>query len=142
MDHDLPVLAILSPEGTIRGVWANYACHAVTLSHNKVGGDWPGYAQQAIEDAHPGSIALFSIGCGADSNPTSGVVGDNVDRASRQGLEMARSVEAVLKAPMKPINDRLSTKEKPSNYSLAIFPIGKGGKISRRKKMPSGIMQG
>ena len=122
VDHDLPVLAILSPEGTIRGVWANYACHAVTLSHNKVGGDWPGYAQQAIEDAHPGSIALFSIGCGADSNPASGVVGDNVDKASRQGLEMARSVEAVLKAPMKPINDRLSTKEKTIELLLGDHP--------------------
>lgn len=122
VDHDLPVLTILSPEGTIRGVWANYACHAVTLSHNKVGGDWPGYAQQAIEDAHPGSIALFSIGCGADSNPTSGVVGDKVDLASRQGLAMAQSVESVLKGPMKPVKGPLFTKQKTIVLALGDLP--------------------
>ncbi len=122
VDHDLPVMAIKSPDGKIRGVWANYACHAVTLSHNKIGGDWPGFAQQAIEDSHPGIIALFSIGCGADSNPVSGVVGDKVDLASRQGLAMAQSVEAVLQAPMKPINGSLSTNQKTIDLALGDHP--------------------
>ena len=77
VDHDLPVLAARDPAtGKIRGIWATYACHAVTLSHNRVGGDWPGHAQEAMEDAFPGAVALVSIGCGADSNPTSGVTGD------------------------------------------------------------------
>lgn len=122
VDQDLPVMAIKTPEGTLRGVWVNYACHAVTLSHNKVGGDWPGYAQQAIEDSHPGIIALFSIGCGADSNPASGVVGDKVDVASRQGIDMARSVDAVLKGALKPVTGPFASKRQSVDLALADLP--------------------
>ena len=122
VDQDLPVLAIKTPEGKIRGVWVNYACHAVTLSHNKIGGDWPGYAQQAIEDAHPGIIALISIGCGADSNPASGVVGDMVDVASRQGNEMARVVDAVLSGALKPVTGSLVCKRQPVVLELEDLP--------------------
>ena len=32
----------------------NYACHATTLSFNRVHGDWPGTAMEAIERDHPG----------------------------------------------------------------------------------------
>ena len=122
VDQDLPVMAIKTPEGVLRGVWVNYACHAVTLSHNKVGGDWPGYAQQAIEDSHPGIIALISIGCGADSNPASGVVGDKVDVASRQGIDMARSVEDVLKGQLKPVNGAFASKQRSIELPLADLP--------------------
>ena len=70
-DHALPVLAARSPDGTLRAVVTTYANHAVTLSHNFIGGDWPGFAAAAIEDIHPGAVALVSIGCGADQNPNS-----------------------------------------------------------------------
>lgn len=104
VDHDLPVLVARDgATGDIRGLWASYACHAVTLSHNKVGGDWPGHAQQAMEDAFPGSIALVSAGCGADSNPDSGVTGDKVEIASRQGMEIAREVARLAKGNLTPL---------------------------------------
>lgn len=70
-DHDLPVLVARTPDGAVRAVYLNYACHAVTLSHNRIGGDWPGYATAAVEDDHPGAVALVAVGCGADQNPSS-----------------------------------------------------------------------
>ena len=72
VDRTLPVLKVTAPDGTLRAVVANYACHCTTLDPalNKVCGDWAGYAQEAIEADHPGSIALTLIGCGADSNPS------------------------------------------------------------------------
>ena len=104
VDHDLPILVARDPRtDKVHGIWAAYACHAVTLSHNKVGGDWPGHAQQAIEDAFPGATALVSIGCGADSNPSSGVTGDKVEIASRQGIEIGREVERLVKAGLAPL---------------------------------------
>ena len=40
------------------------------LSNNKVSGDWAGFAQSAIEQDNPGCVAVASVGCGADSNPS------------------------------------------------------------------------
>ena len=47
--HDLPVLVARDPKGKVRAVYTSYACHCVTLSDNKISGDWAGYAQQAIQ---------------------------------------------------------------------------------------------
>src|SRR5262249_9808536 len=96
VDHDLPLLAVRDPHGKRRAVWVNYACHCVTLSNNKISGDWAGYAQQSIEDDHPGALALVSIGAGADSNPSSGVTGDKTEVAARQGKEIAAEVKRTL----------------------------------------------
>ena len=93
VDHDLPVLFVHDADGKkLRAVYASYACHCVTLSHNKVGGDWAGFAAEAIQDALPGAVALVSVGCGADQNPNSGVTGDKVEVArSRAGRSPPRS---------------------------------------------------
>lgn len=93
VDHDLPILVVRDLKGKVRAIYVSYACHCVTLSNNKISGDWAGFAQQSIQDDFPGAIALVSVGCGADSNPSSGVTGDKIEIASRQGLEIAREVK-------------------------------------------------
>jgi len=108
VDHDLPMFVVRSADGdTIRAIYVTYACHCVTLSNNKISGDWAGYAQEAIEREHPGAIALVSIGCGSDSNPSSGVTGDNVAAAAEQGAEIAKEVSRLLQGPLKPITGQL-----------------------------------
>ena len=89
VDHDLPVLFVKDEKGGVRAVYLNYACHCVTLSHNKLGGDWAGYAASSVEDAFAGAVALVAVGCGADQNPTSGVTGGKEDVALGQGREIA-----------------------------------------------------
>ncbi len=71
-DHALPVLVARGSDGALRAVVANYACHCTTLGPqiNQHHGDWAGYAQEAIEQDHPGALAMVTIGCGADSNPS------------------------------------------------------------------------
>lgn len=104
VDHDLPMLVAKDPaDGDIRAIYVTYACHCVTLSNNKISGDWAGYAQEAIEHKHPGAIALVSIGCGSDSNPSSGVTGDNIAAAAEQGGEIATEVDRLLAGPLRPI---------------------------------------
>ncbi|MCS6975753.1 MAG: neutral/alkaline non-lysosomal ceramidase N-terminal domain-containing protein [Gemmatales bacterium] len=112
VDHDLPVMVIRSPDHAIRGIWVNYACHCVTLSNNKISGDWAGYAQEAIEDDHPGAIALVSIGCGADANPSSGVTGDKVEIAARQGREIADEVKRLVGGFLTPLSGQLRAARK------------------------------
>jgi hypothetical protein len=120
VDHDLPMLVVRSAEDdAIRAIYVSYACHCVTLSHNQVSGDWAGYAQEAIQREHPGAIALVSIGCGSDSNPTSGVTGDNIAAAAEQGGEIAKQVARLLQGPLTPITGpvaaTLQTIELPLN---------------------------
>jgi len=71
VDHALPALKVAAPDGSLRAVVVNYACHCTTIppAENRVSGDWAGHAQELIEAAHPGAIALTLVGCGADSNP-------------------------------------------------------------------------
>ncbi len=105
VDHDLPMLVVRSAnDDALRAIYVTYACHCVTLSNNKISGDWAGYAQAAIERQHRGAIALVSIGCGSDSNPTSGVTGDNIAAAAEQGNEIASDVARLLKGKLQPVS--------------------------------------
>ena len=76
-------------------VVVGYACHATALNDYLISGDWPGYAREAIEKAHPGATALFVQGCGADANalPRKGE-----DLARLHGEVLAAAVEQVLVA--------------------------------------------
>jgi hypothetical protein len=104
VDHALPMLVVRATDSdAIRAIYVTYACHCVTLSNNQISGDWAGFAQEAIQREHPGAIALVSIGCGSDSNPSSGVTGDNVAAAAEQGAEIAKEVNRLLQGPPKPI---------------------------------------
>ena len=46
-----------------------YSCHATCTDDGTIHGDYPGYAQAILEERHPGCVALFLNGCGADQNP-------------------------------------------------------------------------
>ncbi|HVK59026.1 MAG TPA: PVC-type heme-binding CxxCH protein, partial [Candidatus Kapabacteria bacterium] len=58
----------------------------------------------------PGAIAVASVGCGADSNPNSGVTGDKVELSKAQGQEIAAEVKRLLAGKLKPITVAPGTK--------------------------------
>jgi putative membrane-bound dehydrogenase-like protein len=104
VDHDLPMLIVRDvQDDRIRAVYVSYACHCVTLSFNQISGDWAGHAAEMIERTTPGAMAFVSIGCGSDSNPSSGVTGDKVEIAESQGVEIATEVARLLKTGLKPV---------------------------------------
>src|SRR5713101_5644575 len=109
VDHDLPVLVVRDPKGKTQAVYVSYACHCVTLSNNKISGDWAGFAQQAIQDDVPGAVALISVGCGADANPQPRGKGDDVDLARHQGAEIAREVKHLVAGYLAPIHGPIVT---------------------------------
>ena len=105
VDHDVPVLAVRTPEGNLRAIAFGYACHATVLSGYEWSGDYPGYAQLELEKLHPDAVALFWAGCGGDQNP---LPRGTVEQAKQYGQTLATSVEAVLGAPMPAVKSRLT----------------------------------
>jgi hypothetical protein len=110
VDHDLPVLVVRDPGEQVRAIYFSYACHCVTLSHNKISGDWLGYALEQVQAKFPGAVALASVGCGADSNPRSGVTGAKVEIASEQGQQIATEVARLLNGRLTLLTNRPQTR--------------------------------
>ncbi|MCO8121253.1 neutral/alkaline non-lysosomal ceramidase N-terminal domain-containing protein [Stieleria sp. TO1_6] len=106
-DHDVPVLAVRDADENLTAVLFGYACHATTLSGYQWSGDYPGYAQIELENEHPGCVALFFAGCGADQNP---LPRSNVTLAQHYGRRLATAVDSVLMTTqMRPVEGALRT---------------------------------
>ena len=100
VDHDVPVLAVRDDDGRLKAVVCGYACHATVLSFYQWSGDWPGFAQLAIEEAHPEAVGMVWAGCGADQNP---LPRRQVELARQYGRRLASAVDGVLAGAMRPV---------------------------------------
>lgn len=110
VDHDVPVLAVRAPDGRLRAVLFGYGCHPTTLDAYQINADYPGYAQAALEKSHPGVVALFVQGCGADQNPLPRfhsrdpvLVQRSVELSTMYGKILAAAVDLVLRDKMAPV---------------------------------------
>lgn len=106
VDHDVPVLAVRGADGGLRAVVFGYACHATVLSGYQINGDWPGFAQESVQEKHPGATALFVTGCGADANP---LPRRSVQMARHYGQILAYAVDLVLDGEMAPVQGPLNS---------------------------------
>ena len=106
-DHDVPVLAVRDASGKFTAVAFGYACHATVMGYNKFSGDYPGFAQAALEESHPGAVALFWAGCGADQNP---LPRQTLELAQSYGRRLATAVDEVLVTSMTPVSGSLATR--------------------------------
>jgi hypothetical protein len=104
VDHDVPVLRVAGEDGQLRALLFGYACHNTTLSFFQFCGDYAGYAQEYLEENHPGATALFLTGCGGDQNPQPRGA---LEQAQQHGRALANGVEAALLGPSKPIRGPL-----------------------------------
>ena len=114
-DHEVPVLTIESPDGELRGVVYNYACHPTSRGGHDIGGDYVSYAHDRIEENHPGAIACFVQGCGADQKPEP--VDPNAETFGQREVEEVREIgarlgdavtEAIRGGAMKPVSGPIS----------------------------------
>lgn len=116
-DHDLPVLVAKDATDKPIAIVCGYACHSTVLSGYDWSGDYPGFYQIEIEKAHPGVIAMFWAGCGADQNP---IPRRATELAEKYGKQLAAAVEETIAKPLTPITGRLRT-----SYSEIPLAFGK-----------------
>jgi hypothetical protein len=104
VDHDVPVLTVTTADNKLAAILFGYACHNTSMSIKQWHGDYAGHAQAMIEEAHPGTIALFMMGCGGDQNayPRFSPI-----FSMRHGQSLATAVEAAIDAKPKPITGPL-----------------------------------
>jgi len=104
VDHAVPVLRVDDPNGQLRALLFGYACHNTTLDFYQFCGDYAGFAQQYLEEAHPGVAAMFMSGCGGDQNPSPR---RTLEWAKQHGRALANGVEAALLAQPRPLRGPL-----------------------------------
>lgn len=119
VDHDVPVLSVTRPDGKLAAVLFGYACHTTVLSFYQWSGDYAGFTQIELEKSHPGAVAMFFAGCGADQNP---LPRRTVELAEAYGRALAEAVDAVLARNMNTISGRLSTAYREIAAPLAPLP--------------------
>ncbi len=133
VDHDVPVLAVHDADGKLRAVVAGYACHATVLDSYKISADWPGVAQNEIERRHPGTLALYWAGCGADQNP---LPRRTIELLNQHGREFADAVDAALRGPFTPIPATLRTAYEEIDLPFAALPTRAELELEATKESP------
>jgi hypothetical protein len=106
VDQAVPVLRVRDSAGVLRAVLFGYACHNTCMGDYKFRGDYAGYAQEYLEQAHPGMTAMFSIGCAGDQNP---YPRREPEFVRIHGRSLAMAVEAALETVPKPLAGPLRT---------------------------------
>ena len=106
VDHAVPVLTVTGEGDKLLAMVFGYACHPTTLSFTKWCGDYPGFAQIAVEKKHPGAQAMFVNTCGGDQNP---LPRRKVELCEKYGHMLADAVEETLRQPMKAVSPGIHT---------------------------------
>lgn len=129
VDHQVPVLKVTVAEGREVAIVFGYACHCTTLGHQKFSGDYAGYAQAAVEKAHPGAVALFVNGCSGDQNP---YPRRSTEWAAIHGQTLATAVESALGTTPKPLAGRIRSAYR--EIPLAYGPLPTRTELEARQK--------
>ena len=117
-DRTVPVLRVDGTDGRLIAVLFGAACHNVAVggATNVIHGDYAGSAQAMLQERHPGAVAMFMAGCGADANPNPW---GSIAHADRHGKALADEVDRLLNSnSLQPIHGNLATQ-----FAKPEFPL-------------------
>ena len=107
VDTDVPVLRVTKADGKVLAVLFGYACHNTVSDFYQINGDYAGFAQAYLQEAHPGAVAMFVQGAAGDQNPYPRHV--SLDQAAQHGRTLSNAVETALAGPQRPLRGPLRT---------------------------------
>jgi neutral ceramidase len=119
VDHSVPVIRVIGGNGKLKAILFAYACHNTTLTGEfyDISADYAGFAQSAIEAAHPGVVALFMMLCGGDQNPSPR---STLPLAKQHGSELAEAVEKVLAGGLEPLRGPIRSAYENTELKFAL----------------------
>jgi neutral ceramidase len=121
VDHRVPVLKVSAEGGREVAVMFGYSCHCTTLGYQNINADYAGYAQQRLEEKHPGAVALFMNGCSGDQNP---YPRRSVELAQIHGQTLSTAVDAALETTLKTVSG-------PIAAAYREIPLAYDGPVNR-----------
>lgn len=133
-DPRVPVLAVRSANGELRGLLVSYACHNTTLSFSQWHGDYAGCAQVELERRHPGATVLFAIGCGADANPAPR---REVSMAEQHGKSLADAADRAMAKGMKTVEGVFASAFEDITLTFSGKPSAEKLREAREKIQPN-----
>ncbi len=106
VDHDVPILEVMSVDGGRMAILFGYACHNLTLPPTfcQFHGDYAGLAQQYIEQNFPGVTAFYFAGAGADQDP---VPRGDMEFTIQHARTIASAVQQALAGPKRAVTGSL-----------------------------------
>ena len=119
VDLSVPVLRVATANAEEAAFIFGYSCHCTTLGLQKFSGDYAGYAQQYLQEAHPGVISMFMNGCSGDQNP---YPRNTRELAQAHGRSLATAVEAALTTQLKPLSGKIRAAYREIPLASVSFP--------------------
>jgi hypothetical protein len=94
VDSELKFLRVDDLTGEPKAVLVNLAAHPTVLPARNflMSADYPGFLQNKIEEAYPGTVALFADGAGGDTRIRAFGELKDVERAEKVGIGLAEEV--------------------------------------------------
>ncbi len=130
-DHEVPVLAVESPDGELRSVIFSYACHPTSRSGTLIGGDYVCFACDHVEATYPGTTSFFLQGCAGDQktrpvDPASETfVPRSVDEIRDIGVDLGESVVRTLASGgLEPVTGPISVRRTILNLDTEPIDMG------------------
>lgn len=135
---DFEVQALRVSQGDApMAVFFNHPCHPMQISETVVGVGHPGYAVDAIEEAVPGTMAMYTDACGGNQFTYQGMSGTR-EQVEAAGRELAGIVVGILGGPMRDVTGPLRSVLKTVPLPLA-RPMSKEAALNLAKHYPSDI---
>lgn len=98
-----------------------YACHPVARGFDgRYDADFPGIAQDLLERAFPGAVALFLTGAAGDQNPSGGSQGPIM--VNRVGIGVYNGVISAIQGQMTAVEGPLRTDYRTTALPLDLIP--------------------
>lgn len=119
VDRSVPVLRVDAKEGALRALVFGCACHNTTLTgkHFQLSGDYAGFAQQYVQQQHPGVQAMFMIGCAGSANP---FPRGTVEAVQQHGQTLGQEVCRVAAEKLAPVRGPLHVEYSPADLPLKV----------------------
>lgn len=103
IDKDLFVLKLNDTAGSLKGIIYSYGCHTTAMGSDNylISNDFAGTTSAVLEEAYPGSIAMFLQGCAGELKPLHSAEEDrfiacDAVRTGKAGAYLAKDVITVM----------------------------------------------
>ena len=140
VDYEVQLLKVMKGAKAVALLF-NQATHPVRGPDPYYGPSHPGYTMDEVEETFPGALALYADACGGNQNWIPLGMPDKLAECKRRGHDLAKTVMAIAKGPLQPVEGALESQLKLLDLPLAPpMPYEKALEAARGIPMDIGMV--